>query len=425
MGTDRQDKRDDLVPKPDSEAKEGKSAEARHRSLDRMASMGVFAGAIVHELNNPLGITMANLTFALEELRSFDADLAETDGHSAADMAAQLAGARARIARIVDCLQEAKLGADRARLVVRDLRTFSHADDERLTTLDVRRVLESSINLAYAEIRGHARLVKDYGPIPAVMGNETKLGQVFLNLLVNAAQAVQGGDAQDSCIRVTTKTDGRRNCVVEVTDNGGGIAPENLARVFEPFFTTKEKRSTGLGLSICQHVVSAMGGQVEAESQVGTGSTFRVTLPGVAERAELDAASLRAPEAPSPRCRVLVIDDEPMMARAVQRLLDAEHDVVTSSDPLGAVEQVRAGERFDAILCDLMMPAMNGMEVYEAIARVAEEQARRMVFMTGGAFTPTIVRFLEGIENPRIEKPLEHAALRAILRAHLGEPIAR
>ena len=404
---------------------ERKRLEARDRSLDRMASMGTFAGAVVHELNNPLGITMANLTFALEELHSFDGELEAPDSESVADMAARLASARAKIARIVDCLQEAKLGADRARLIVRDLRTFSRADDDRPVTLDVRRVLEASINIAYSEIRGHARLVKEYAPVPAVVGNETQLGQVFLNLLVNAAHAVHGGDAQNSCIRISTKTDARRNCVVEVTDNGEGIAPENLARVFEPFFSTKERRSTGLGLSICQHVVSAMGGQIEAESHLGSGSTFRVTLPGAPERAERDTASMRSPEAASFRCRVLVIDDEPMMARAVQRLLDAEHDVVTTSDPLGAVEQVRAGARFDAILCDLMMPVMNGMEVYEEIVRVAEEQARRMVFMTGGAFTPRFVRFLESVENPRIEKPLEHAALREILRTHLRERVGR
>ena len=114
-----------------------------------------------------------------------------------------------------------------------------------------------------------------------------------------------------------------------------------------------------------------------------------------------------------------------MMARAVQRLLDGEHDVVVSSDPLGAVEQVRAGARFDAILCDLMMPTMSGMDVYEAIARVESEQARRMVFMTGGAFTPRAVQFLETVANPRIEKPLEHSALRAVLRTQLGERTPR
>lgn len=386
-----------------------------------MASMGMLAAAVVHELNNPLGVAMANLGFALEELVALEAQLVAGEAEGAMELAARLARARAHTATIADALREARLGGDRARLVVRDLRTFSRADDERRDVVDVRRVLESSINLAYCEIRERARLVKDYGPIPSVRGSESRLGQVFLNLLLNAAQAIRVGDVERQCIRVVTRTDELGRCVVEVSDTGDGIAPENLAHVFEPFFTTKQRTSTGLGLSICQNVVAALGGDIAVESGAGRGSTFRVSLPPAAAQTAL-APDAKPPEVQPPqRGRILVIDDEPMMARAVQRLLDGEHDVLVTSDPLGAVEQVRAGARFDAILCDLMMPTMSGMEVYEAIAGVEAEQARRMVFMTGGAFTPRAVRFLETVANPRIEKPLEHNALRAVLRRQLGE----
>jgi len=394
--------------------------EAQLLWADRMASMGMLAAAVVHELNNPLGVAMANMGFALEELGALEAHLVACDGEGLVEMAGRLARARARVLTIADALREARQGGERARLVVRDLRTFSRADDDRREMLDVRRVLESSINMAYGEIRHRARLVKDYGPIPLVAGNEGRLGQVFLNLLVNAAQAIREGDVDHHCIRVVTRTDAQGRCVVEVSDTGDGIAPENLPHVFEPFFTTKQKTSTGLGLSICQHFVAALGGEIAVESGPGRGSTFRVVLPpGAAERAALPPHSQRASACPSQRGRVLVIDDEPMMARAVQRLLDGEHDVLVTSDPIGAVEQVRGGARFDAILCDLMMPAMSGMDVYEAIARVEAEQARRMVFMTGGAFTPRAARFLETVANPRIEKPLEHAALRAVLRTQI------
>lgn len=382
--------------------------------------MGMLAAAVVHELNNPLGVAMANLGFALEELGALEAQLVAGEAEGAMELAARLARARAHTVTIADALREARLGGDRARLIVRDLRTFSRADDERRDVVDVRRVLESSINLAYREIRERARLVKDYGPIPSVRGSESRLGQVFLNLLLNAAQAIREGDVERHCIRVVTRTDELGQCVVEVSDTGDGIAPENLPHVFEPFFTTKQRTSTGLGLSICQHVVAALGGDIAVESGAGRGSTFRVSLPAAAHAPLAPNAQPAAPQ-PSPRGRILVIDDEPMMARAVQRLLDGEHDVLVTSDPLGAVEQVRAGARFDAILCDLMMPTMSGMEVYEAIAGVEADQARRMVFMTGGAFTPRAVRFLETVANPRIEKPLEHAALRAVLRSQLGD----
>jgi signal transduction histidine kinase/CheY-like chemotaxis protein len=401
---------------------EGERIEAQLLLVDRMASMGMLAAAVVHELNNPLGYTIANVIFALEELRALEADLVAVDGDGTSEMAARLARAQGSVRTIVEALREAREGGDRARLIVRDLRTFSRTDDEQRATLDVRRILESSINMAYSEIRHRARLVKDYGTIPLAYGNEARLGQVFFNLLVNAAQSIRDGDIEHHCIRVITRTDEQGRCVVEVSDTGEGIPPENLARVFDPFFTTKQKSGTGLGLSICQNIITAMGGEIVVKSGIDKGTTFRVTLPSAIEGApQSPAITARRSTSSSPRGRVLVIDDEPMMARAVQRLLDAEHDVVITSDPLGAVEQVRAGARFDVILCDLMMPTMSGMEVYEAIARVETGQARRMVFMTGGAFTPRAVRFLEMVDNPRLEKPLEHAALRAILRPHLAD----
>ncbi len=416
------------APKTAPPPSDAKRKEAHVFTADRLASMGMLAAGVAHELNNPLGVNIANVSFALEELHALDAGLAADVGEESGDMAARLARGRASPTTIVDALHEAWQAADRARLIVRDLRTFSRADEDRRVALDVRRVLESSINMAYSEIRPRARLVKDYGPIPSVLGNEARLGQVLFNLLVNAAHAIPDGQAEDQVIRVTTRAEeqGRgkpRLCVVEISDTGQGIAVENLGRIFDPFFTTKRKNTTGLGLSICQSIILAMGGDISVESQLGKGSTFRLSLPGSTEEVSKAASTLSPPRpnaAEAGRRRVLVIDDEPMMARAVQRLLDSEHDVVATSDPLAAVEQVRSGVRYDAVLCDLMMPSMSGMEVYEAIASVEPEQARRMVFMTGGAFTPAAVRFLETVENPHIEKPLEHAALRAILRRHLG-----
>ena len=406
-----------------------KRKEAQMLTADRLASMGMLAAGIAHELNNPLGVTIANVSFALEELHALDASLTSAEGEGPAEMAARLARGRAAVSTIVDALGEAWQAGDRARLIVRDLRTFSRADDERRVPVDVRRVVESAINMAYNEIRTRARLVKEYGPIPSVLGNEARLGQVFFNLLVNAAHAIAEGQIDEHVIRVTARAERQdgskaRLCVIEISDSGHGIARENLGRVFEPFFTTKRKNATGLGLSICQSIVTAMGGEITVESQIGKGSTFRVSLPGSEEEPvrTTTLAPPRASPSEAPRRRVLVIDDEPMMARAVQRLLDSEHEVVATSDPLAAVEQVRAGVRYDAILCDLMMPSMSGMEVYEAIARVEGEQARRMIFMTGGAFTPSAARFLENVQNPRIEKPLEHATLRTILRKHLDDP---
>ncbi|MBV9947687.1 MAG: response regulator [Myxococcales bacterium] len=415
-----------LRPPRGPEPREGaraKTVEPQLLLADRMACMGMLAAAVVQELNNPLGYTIANVGYALEALRGLESELDVTDLENPAETAGRIARARASIGTIAEALREARQGGDRVRQIVRDLKTFSGPDDDRRGALDVRRVLESAINMAYGEIRHRARLVKDYGPVPLVEGNEARLGQVFLNLLVNAAQAIREGDVERHQVRVLTRTGHADRCVVEISDTGQGIPAPDLERIFDPFFTTKQKSGTGLGLSICQTIVSSMNGEIAVESEVGRGSTFRVILPSAAESTQFAGAPrpTAAPRGPGRR-RILVLDDEPMMARAVQRLLDGEHEVTVSSDPREAVENVIRGARFDAILCDLMMPTMTGMEVHDAIARVDPAQARRMVFMTGGAFTPRALEFLEAVENPRLEKPLEHAALRAVLKMQLAGP---
>jgi signal transduction histidine kinase/CheY-like chemotaxis protein len=392
--------------------------------LDRMACVGTLAAGVVHEVNNPLGYTIANLGFALEELAAVGTELVAADGESEAQLAGRLARSRVAVHAVVDALQEARQGADRVRHLVRDLRTFSRADDDRNGLLDIRRVLESAINVVHNHVSPRARLVKDYGAAPPVEGNEARLAQVFVNLLVNAAEAIAEGDAEHQVVRVLTRTDVEGQCVVEVSDTGEGISADHLPRIFEPFFTTKPLRGTGLGLSVCQHVVGAMGGRINVETREGKGSTFLLTLPGASGGLSARQTSVPPPSKPaaaSPaRGRVLVVDDEPMMVRAIQRLLEGEHEVFSTTDPVDAVAQVQNGARFDAILCDLMMPAMSGMDVFEAIRRIAPDQARRIVFVTGGAFTPRVQEFLDSVDNARIEKPIERATLRAAIRAQLS-----
>lgn len=395
------------------------AATMQRLQADRMASMGTLAAGLAHEVNNPLGFTLANVTFALEELRLMDEDLAPRESETTGELEGRLARARVRVQAAVDALQEARLGTDRVRLLVRDLKTFAGADVERREPVDVRRVLESAINMAYNAIRLRARLVKDYRIAALVDGNEACLAQVFLNLLLNAAEATREGDAEHQEIRVVLLSAAAGSCIVEVSDTGRGIAPEDLGHVFDPFFTTKPGNGTGLGLAMSHTIVADLGGGIVVESSVGKGSTFRVTLP--LSKTEAKPASSKRPPANAPRrARVLVVDDEAMMGRAVQRLLAGEHDVETTTDPPAAVARVRAGERFDVILCDLMMPGMTGMDVYEAVVAIDAEQARRMVFMTGGAFASRAVQFLERVENPRVEKPLDRAALRALIRGQLA-----
>ncbi len=245
---------------------ERRQVQEKLRNTERMASLGTLAAGVAHEINNPLSYLLSNLRFMNDELR----ELAEA-GQS-------LAGERGEEVR--EALKEALVGSERVREIVRDLKTFSRQGDEQREPVDLHAVLDSCVNLAWSEIRHRARLVKAYGQVPPVMGNASRLGQVFLNLLVNAAQAIPPGrELQGQEIHLSTWHE-ERWVGVAVRDTGVGIPPENRARLFSAFFTTKpEGVGTGLGLSIVQGIVVALGGRITVESEPGKGSTFRVLLP--------------------------------------------------------------------------------------------------------------------------------------------------
>lgn len=234
---------------------------------DRMAAVGTLAAGVAHEINTPLAYLISNLDFA----RSSLASLTSLES-GAPDQGATLAKGR-------DALADASEGAERVRVIVRDLKAFSRGGEER-QPLDVRDVLQSALHLAHAAIRQRARLVQDLAPVPLVVANASRLGQVFLNLLVNAAQALPEDGAAQNVVRVVTRVDARGRVLVEVSDTGCGIPAELLSRIFDPFFTTKPAGvGTGLGLGICHRIVSDLGGTIDVESTVARGTLFRVRLP--------------------------------------------------------------------------------------------------------------------------------------------------
>jgi signal transduction histidine kinase len=383
---------------------ERKQLQARLQLADRMASLGTLAAGIAHEVNNPLAFTLANL----EEL---EADL----------LVPRLEPPTREQAEVRRRVSEARLGASRVRDIVRQLKMFTREEEEAPPEpVDVQRVFETSISMAWNEIRHRARLVRVYsGPLMA-MANEGRLGQVLLNLLVNAAQAIPEGDVEGHEIRVVTRPHAA-GVALEVHDTGVGMTPEQLERVFEPFFTSKPAgKGTGLGLSICHGIVTGYGGRMEVESTPGRGSIFRVLLPSCPA---LPAAPAVAPKVKSPEVprqgRVLVVDDEALVAAAIRRTLQRHHEVVVLTSPLEAQARLLGGERFDVILCDLMMPELSGMELFQSLARGAPELASKMVFLTGGAFTPQTREFLATVKNRRVDKPFSPEDLRGLVQSLL------
>ena len=194
-----------------------------------------------------------------------------------------------------------------------------------------------------------------------------------------------------------------------------------IGRIFDAFFTTKAVGvGTGLGLAICQRIIADMGGELTVESELGRGTTFRVALPVARKEEEHEAA---APVEPVPvagrRGRILVVDDEKMVVSVIKRILSKEHDVVATVAAREALALCAAGEKFDLILCDLMMPEMTGMDLHRELSRAAPEQANRMIFLTGGAFTDKARQFLSETVREYLEKPFDPVNLRAIVQRYL------
>ncbi len=404
---------------------ERKRLQAQIAQSDRLASMGMLAAGIAHEVNNPLTYVLYNLESLTDDLPKLSSALrrclergAERLGH---EEWAKLLGPDRELlnpAMIDDVgarFEDALLGTLRIRDIARGLGTFSRVEQDRKVPVDLMQVIEVAINMVFNEIKYRARLVKEYGKVSSILANDGRLSQVFLNLLVNAAHAIEEGDVERNEIRVRTWQD-RNEVLAEVRDTGKGIPAEHLPFLFEPFFTTKEFGvGTGLGLSISKSIVEGYGGRIEVSSTVGEGTSFVVRLP-VDRVEDYEEAGLKksTPVQPEVRGRVLVIDDETAVRSAIVRLLRG-NEVVQAASGEDARKILRADQAFDLILCDMMMPAMSGVDLHEWLSKLYPALADRVVFITGGAFTPRAREFLARVGYIRIEKPFDAANFKKIV----------
>ncbi|HVU04100.1 MAG TPA: ATP-binding protein [Polyangiaceae bacterium] len=376
--------------------------EAKMLRSDRMAQVGQLAAAVAHEANNPLSYVIANLSFVKDRLGKTRADALES--------------ARATLD---EAISEALSGADRVRRIVKDLKTFAREDDPEPHLVDLELVVSAALKLTSAVVRHRARLETHFERAPKVLGSENSLVQVFVNLITNAAQAIPVGRADSNEIRVTIGTspeDG--SAVVRVSDTGEGIPPEDLRRVAQPFFTTKPIGvGTGLGLTVTENIVTGGGGKLDIQSTVGKGTTVTIALPAAPPDMARVLSSKPAPPAAKRSLRVLAIDDDPLVLKAIRRVLSA-HELTSTTQGREAISLLADdGKEFDVVLCDLMMPDLTGIDVFERAAALGRGLEKRFVFLTGGAFTPETVDFLQSSANLRLEKPfsprgLENALLR-------------
>ena len=371
---------------------EAKELEGKLLQAERLAALGLLAASVGHEIRQPLSYVLASLEVMERELQSLPLN-----------------------ERASTSLSNIRTGSRRIAEIAASLDLLAGRRKRTPAPIDVRVPLQAALDLCASELASHA-LDRDTPELPRVRGDESELCQVFANVVLNAAQALDPL-ARSGPQRVTVRSALAGDHVrVTISDTGSGIATEHLARVFDPFFTTKDKgRGTGLGLFISRGIVEAQGGSLRIRSEPGRGTTVEVLLP-IAEPAlavRAPAASIH-PDETRRRLEVLLVDDEPRFLQSLRLALEQDHDVEVQgrgADALALLAQHPT--RYDIVLCDLAMPDVDGVAFYEKMAALGV--ASRFILMTGGAFTPRAADFIAATPCPMIAKPFQLEELLALL----------
>lgn len=373
---------------------------------ERMAVVGTLAAGLAHELNNPLAVVLANLELMTEDVGALAAEIASArvSGTQGVDKFSGFVSGATEILR--DCRE----AGDRMRRILKDLKVFARADDARRGPVDLEHVLETTLRLASNELRHRANVVKELGGVPPVDANEALLGQLFLNLLLAAAQRIPEHDASKQEIRIRTMREPDGRVAIEISDTGTSLRDRPLATLFQPYASPHAIDSgTGLGLPIAHRIVTRLGGEISVKSPADV-NVLRVVLPAAKDSRAERAATPAAPPKLSDhkkRARVLVIDDEQMVASSLARMLGSRYAVKAVDGGREALDLLASEPAFDVILCDLMMPEMSGMDFFAEVQRRFPHLAPRVIFLTGGAFTSGAAEFLAQLKNPCLDKPVE------------------
>jgi signal transduction histidine kinase len=359
--------------------------EAQVARNERLASLGMLVAGVAHEINNPLSYTLGNLESLALRIDTSPSTLNTEEAREA----------------VKDSID----GCQRIATIIRELRSFYRSDDQQVTLLDPNQVVRDAVRIVAPKCASVARLVMDLGEVPAVLGVQTSLVQVLINLIVNAIDAMPDRAATDNVVRVSTGCRGH-DIRVEVADNGRGIAAEDLSHIFEPFFSRGKATGTGLGLTISRNMVEQMNGWVDVDSRVGAGTRFIVHL----EAASRQPAVRSSGPPPIPAeviadVRILIVDDEPLVARSVSRLLGGASEVICVHSVTSALDILLARPDIGLVISDWVMPDGGAPALIRGLA--ARGRDIPFVVMTGlGQLGLT-----EHVEGPCVAKPVSRGAL--------------
>lgn len=394
-------------------------------ATERLAAVGQLATGIAHEINNPLSYVLfsqGSLFERVSDLKRLASLLAQGADLTALQVWWREVGEMAFVDEIQQCLSETEEGLTRIREIASDMRTLAKSDNERFLKMDINDAIRTALRMANAELCQRASVLTRLGAGVEVSGNVGRLSQVFINLLINAAQASRRQPAVSNEIVVTSRRFGDR-VIVEVSDNGPGIGPERLARIFEAFYTTKEgQNGTGLGLSISRDIVHKHGGELRVRSLVGRGATFTVDLPAAKAptMALIESSNgSGAPTKTTARRHVLFVDDEQSMLKAYRRTFARSCDVVLAPGGKQALAILAQRCDFDLVVCDLKMPNVSGMDVYQHVCETHPNLCEAFIFVTGSIALKDVQAFLATVHNQVLEKPFDFNILRNLIETPL------
>lgn len=356
----------------------------------KLATVGTLTAGIMHEINNPMTFVLTNLKYMEEQLKTLSQDYIKQNTF---------------MLKLNDIIDESIQGVERIRKIINDLKGFARVDTDDLTLVDIHEVLSTAINMAYPQFKHVATLEKDFTTdIPLLLLNTSKLHQVFLNLIINSVQAMEGDDFSKNIIQVKTYI--KSNSIfIDITDTGHGISPENLSKIFNPFFTTKPIGvGTGLGLSISSEIIHNLGGEISVKSCLGKGSTFSILLP-IHVTSENPNLKLQESKMAVGK-KILVVSDDPSLLTILDRIFQKDNQVTKALGGRAAFDLFEKKEdKFDIVISNLNMININGIDLYNYLIKTDPKLADRIIFTTDDTSSPTITKFLKGIKNPCIKKP--------------------
>lgn len=360
----------------------------------RIQSLNNFAAGVAHEINNPLGYIGANADFIQAQLRRREA------GQSSSDLG-----------EVLEALDDVKTGVSRIQTIVADLNAYTSENDRR-GSLSVSDAIDTMLDLLKIEVGDDFEVELSLQDGLSVFGNETRFLQVLLNPCQNAVRAMREGGKPPHRLSISSRLANSR-VTIEIEDNGPGMSAEVRQQIFDAFFTTHPAdEGTGLGLAIVKDIVEEMNGTATVDSTVDEGTTFCLEFPEAESAGErqLDQGLVL-----DRRLAILIVDDDPLLIAALRRMVGDAHDLEFAHSADEALGHLESHDDFDAVLVDLMMPDIDGVQFVQRLGVELPHLVERVAFITGGITDESVRQYLQSVETPLYYKPFDRQKFEDLL----------